>query len=124
MQTYYVKGTNSPDLSNPLPFFFFFFFFFFPKLTRIPIALTKKQRARHLKKRSALLAALPKIVPLHEQTIDLTPSPHVPATTTEGSSGSDSATATIHLEKRKEVTKSARRARRKGIEERNYLGGA
>jgi len=71
-------------------------------------AMTKKQRGKHMKKRQQLLASMPKIIPPHEQSTDLTP---------------QGATATEHLDKRKEVVKSAREARRKGVRERNYLGG-
>ena len=70
--------------------------------------MTKKQRSKHMKKRQALLSILPKKVPPHEQSTDLT---------------GPGASPVEHLEKRQEVVKSAREARRKGVRERNYLGG-
>lgn len=61
---------------------------------------------RHARKMAALEAAQPKRIPLHEQSVDLTP-PDAPAAESLG--------------KIKELTQSARKARRKGIRESNFL---
>ncbi|KAL9109136.1 MAG: hypothetical protein Q9227_006227 [Pyrenula ochraceoflavens] len=71
-------------------------------------SMTKKQRLRYEKKQAALQANLPKQVPLHEQSINLT---------------KDDATPEEHQAKAAELTKSMRRARRKGIRDDNYLRG-
>lgn len=70
--------------------------------------MTKKQRVKYEKKQSTLKAQLPKVIPVHEQSIDLT---------------APGASATEHRQKVEEVTGSMRRARRKGIREANYLKG-
>jgi large subunit ribosomal protein L54 len=68
--------------------------------------MTKPQRARYEKKQEKLRKSLPKKIPLHEQSIDLTPA---------------DATAEQSLDARQALTKSARDARRKAIRERNFL---
>ena len=68
--------------------------------------MTKKQRAKYERKQEKLRKSLPKQIPLHEQSIDLT---------------SSNATPAESLDKRQELTKSAREARRKGIREANFL---
>jgi large subunit ribosomal protein L54 len=68
--------------------------------------MTKKQRAKYFKQQEKLRKNLPKQIPLHEQSIDLT---------------AQGATARESLEKRQELTKSSRDARRKGIREANFL---
>lgn len=68
--------------------------------------MTKKQRIKYEKKQAALKAQLPRVIPVHEQSIDLT---------APGTSASE------HRDKADEVTESMRRARRKGIREANYL---
>jgi len=69
-------------------------------------AMTKKQRAKFDRKQERLRKNMPKIVPLHEQSKDLT------------GPGDDAATS---LQRRQEVIKSSRIARRKGIREDNFL---
>lgn len=68
--------------------------------------MTKKQRARYDKKQERLLQSIPKTVPLHEQSRDLT------------GPGDDAVTS---LQRRQEITKSARSARRRAIREGNFL---
>lgn len=70
--------------------------------------MTKKQRVKYEKKQAVLKAQLPKTIPIHEQSIDLT---------------SAGASAIEHREKVAEVTESMRKARRKDIRESNYLRG-
>ncbi|KAK4947865.1 hypothetical protein LTR10_013373 [Elasticomyces elasticus] len=69
-------------------------------------SMTKKARARYDKKQERLLANIPKTVPLHEQSRDLT------------GPGDDAVTS---LQRRQEITKSARAARRRAIREGNFL---
>lgn len=68
--------------------------------------MTKIQRAKHDRRMEKLRATLPKAIPLHEQSADLT--------------GPDD-DAMVSLRKRAEVTKSSREARRKKIREDNFL---
>ena len=68
--------------------------------------MTKKQRGKYERKQERLRKSLPQQIPVHEQSKDLT--------------GPDADAATS-LEKRQEVTKSLRVARRKGIREDNFL---
>jgi large subunit ribosomal protein L54 len=68
--------------------------------------MTKKQRTRYEKKQERLLKDAPKSIPVHEQSKDLT-------------EPGDSALTS--LERRQEITKSARFARRKSIRESNFL---
>jgi large subunit ribosomal protein L54 len=70
------------------------------------VAMTKKQRHKYDRKQEKLLKTLPKRIPAHEQSKDLT--------------GPEDG-ATVSLEKRQEITKSSRVARRKGIRESNFL---
>lgn len=69
-------------------------------------AMTKVQRLRYEKKQEKLLKDLPKEIPVHEQSKDIT--------------GPDD-DAVTSLQRRQEITKSARAARRKGIRESNFL---
>ncbi|OAP57129.1 hypothetical protein AYL99_07866 [Fonsecaea erecta] len=69
-------------------------------------AMTKKQRIRYEKKQERLLKDLPREIPLHEQSKDLT------------GPGDDAVTS---LQRRQEITKSARSARRRSIRESNFL---
>ncbi|KIW22569.1 uncharacterized protein PV07_10854 [Cladophialophora immunda] len=69
-------------------------------------AMTKKQRIRYEKKQERLLKDLPKEIPVHEQSKDLT------------GPGDDAVTS---LQRRQEITKSARSARRRSIRESNFL---
>ncbi|KIW64844.1 hypothetical protein PV04_07150 [Phialophora macrospora] len=69
-------------------------------------AMTKKQRLRYEKKQERLLKDIPKQIPVHEQSKDLT------------GPGDDAVTS---LQRRQEITKSARAARRRGIRESNFL---
>ncbi|GAD97221.1 conserved hypothetical protein [Paecilomyces variotii No. 5] len=82
--------------------------------------LNKKQRKRHEKKMAALAASLPRKIPIHEQATDITPAPY---NRTDGSEKDIITEAAESLEKRSEITKSARAARRKGIREANFLRG-
>lgn len=68
--------------------------------------MTKVQRLRYEKKQEKLLKDLPKEIPVHEQSQDIT--------------GADD-DAVVSLQRRQEITKSARAARRKGIRESNFL---
>lgn len=82
--------------------------------------MNKKQRKRHEKKLAAQAAVLPPKIPIHHQASDLTA-----ASYNRGDQPTIDALAeaTEGLEKRTEVTKSARDARRKEIRESNFLRG-
>ena len=82
--------------------------------------MTKKQRLRHEKKIAARNASQPPKIPLHEQSIDITPATYN-RDTTEAQGDLEAAKAS--LSSREEITKSARTARRKGIREANFLRG-
>ncbi|EHY59844.1 hypothetical protein ABEF92_008710 [Exophiala dermatitidis] len=73
---------------------------------KVTTAMTKKQRARYEKQQEKLLKDLPVTIPPHEQSADLT------------RPGDDAVTS---LQRRHEITKSARAARRKAIRESNFL---
>lgn len=75
--------------------------------------MNRKQRKRHEKKLAARMAAQPKVIPLHEQAIDI-----VPAGAEDGGAATEEG-----IRKRREITKSARQARRKAIKEDNFLRG-
>lgn len=80
--------------------------------------MNRKQRKRHEKKVAAAEAAKPRKIPIHEQGIDITSSSET------ANAGDDLVSvAAKGQEKREEVTKSAREARRKGIREANFLKG-
>ncbi|KAK1138643.1 hypothetical protein N8T08_002138 [Aspergillus melleus] len=85
-----------------------------------PSTLNKKQRKRYEKKMSARAALLPPQIPIHHHATDITPAEY---------NRSESATESIldeaaqSLDKRAEITKSARDARRKAIREANFLRG-
>lgn len=68
--------------------------------------MTKKQRARYDKQQERLRKNMPVKIPVHEQSKDLT------------GPGDDAITS---LQRRQEVTKSARTANRKNIRETNFL---
>lgn len=89
-------------------------------LTGVVSAMNKKQRKRHEKKLAAQAAALPPKIPVHHQASDLTP-----ASYNHGDQpvADALAEATEGLEKRTQVTKSARDARRQEIRESNFLRG-
>lgn len=82
--------------------------------------MNKKQRKRHEKKMAALAATQPRKIPVHEQATDITPAPY---NRTDSGPTDIVAEAAASLEKRSEITKSAREARRKGIRESNFLRG-
>lgn len=67
---------------------------------------------------AALEASRPRKIPVHEQSIDIT-------SASETANAGDNLVniAEKGLEKRGEITKSAREARRKGIREANFLKG-
>lgn len=83
-------------------------------------SMSKKQRKRYEKKMAVLAASQPPKVSLHEQSIDITPAPY---NTDETGPKDLVAEAAASLEKRTEITRSAREARRKGIRESNFLRG-
>ena len=68
--------------------------------------MTKKQRQKYERKQERLLAGQTKVIPLHEQTVDL-----------------ESKDALKSLEERAAITKSGRFARRTKIREDNFLRG-
>jgi len=81
-------------------------------------ALNKKQRKRYEKKLAARTQALPPKIPAHHHAYDITPAPYNRDAPVDAI-----ADATEGLEKRQEVIKSARDARRKAIKESNFLRG-
>ncbi|KAK2759013.1 hypothetical protein FQN54_003111 [Arachnomyces sp. PD_36] len=82
------------------------------------IQMNRKQRKRHEKKMAALEAAKPRKIPVHEQSIDIT------SASETANAGDDLLSVAVKgQEKRGEITKSAREARRKGIREANFLKG-
>ncbi|RAK78718.1 mitochondrial 54S ribosomal protein mL54 [Aspergillus fijiensis CBS 313.89] len=85
-----------------------------------PSTLNKKQRKRYEKKMAARAANLPPVIPIHEQANDITPA----AYNRDQAEAQDTLViAAESLEKRTEITRSARDARRKGIREANFLRG-
>lgn len=72
------------------------------------LALSRSAREKYLKKQEKLLKTLPKKIPVHEQSRDLT-------------QPGDS--ADVSRERRLEVVRSSRGARRKSIKEENFLRG-
>ncbi|PYI01128.1 hypothetical protein BO78DRAFT_433889 [Aspergillus sclerotiicarbonarius CBS 121057] len=85
-----------------------------------PSTLNKKQRKRYEKKMAARAANLPPQIPVHHHATDITPAAY----------NNDSAVpedvlvaAAESIEKRTEITRSARDARRKAIREDNFLRG-
>ena len=70
--------------------------------------MPRAAREKYLKRQEKLLKDLPPKIPVHEQSVDLT------------QPGDDAA---VSLQKRQEITKSSRAARRKGIKEENFLRG-
>ncbi|CEL07257.1 hypothetical protein ASPCAL10420 [Aspergillus calidoustus] len=85
-----------------------------------PSTLNKKQRKRYEKKMAARAATLPRQIPVHHQASDLTPADY---NRTEKAPKDLLDEAADSLEKRSEITKSARLARRKAIREDNFLRG-
>ncbi|RHZ65345.1 mitochondrial 54S ribosomal protein mL54 [Aspergillus thermomutatus] len=100
-------------------------FFFFAlvcgevRANAVPPALNKKQRKRYEKKMAARAATLPPQIPVHHHATDITPAQY----NLEGASEDLVALAAESIEKRTEITKSARDARRKAIREANFLRG-
>lgn len=80
--------------------------------------MTKVQRKKHDKKMAAVAATMPKVIPLHEQAIDITPTKE-----TAVENRDPIAVASETMEQQKQIRKSARSARRKGIREANFLHG-
>lgn len=111
--------TGGVDL-NCMHFPFFFMSVLLKQSSNPAAAMSKKQRKRYEKKMAALAASQPPKVPLHEQSIDITPAPY---NTDETGPKDLVAEAAASLEKRTEITRSAREARRKGIRESNFLRG-
>ncbi|KAL3477503.1 mitochondrial ribosomal protein L37-domain-containing protein [Aspergillus californicus] len=85
-----------------------------------PSTLNKKQRKRYEKKMAARAATLPPQIPVHHQGIDITPASYNRDTEVPGEL---LAQAEESLEKRSEIKKSQREARRKAIREDNFLRG-
>ncbi|KAH8694077.1 mitochondrial ribosomal protein L37-domain-containing protein [Talaromyces proteolyticus] len=85
-----------------------------------PSTLNKKLRKRYDKKMAALAASRPRKIPVHEQSLDITPAEH---NSEQNSSRDTLIEAVASLQKREEITKSARESRRKGIREANFLRG-
>ncbi|KAJ5299468.1 hypothetical protein N7476_011025 [Penicillium atrosanguineum] len=83
-----------------------------------PSTLNKKQRKRYEKKLAARTQALPPKIPAHHHAFDITPASYNRDAPADGITD-----ATESLDKRQEVTKSARDARRKSIKESNFLRG-
>ncbi|KAJ5965934.1 hypothetical protein N7481_012648 [Penicillium waksmanii] len=83
-----------------------------------PATLNKKQRKRYEKKLAARTEKLPPKIPAHHHAEDITPASYNRDAPTDGLTD-----ATDGLDKRLEVTKSAREARRKAIKESNFLRG-
>ncbi|GIJ87431.1 hypothetical protein Asppvi_006337 [Aspergillus pseudoviridinutans] len=83
-----------------------------------PSTLNKKQRKRYEKKMAARAATLPPQIPVHHHANDITPAEY----NREGAEDLF-ALAAESIEKRTEITKSARDARRKAIREANFLRG-
>ncbi|KAL4901309.1 hypothetical protein BDW74DRAFT_160200 [Aspergillus multicolor] len=85
-----------------------------------PSTLNKQQRKRYEKKMAARAATLPVQIPIHHQATDITPAQY----NRDGEASVDPLQeAAESLEKRHEITKSAREARRKAIREANFLSG-
>ncbi|KAA8645892.1 hypothetical protein EYZ11_002034 [Aspergillus tanneri] len=85
-----------------------------------PSTLNKKQRKRYEKKMAARAATLPPKIPVHHHASDITPAEYNRSKATAETLLDE---ATHSIEKRAEITKSARDARRKGIREANFLRG-
>ncbi|KAI9374744.1 mitochondrial ribosomal protein L37-domain-containing protein [Aspergillus egyptiacus] len=85
-----------------------------------PNTLNKKQRKRYERKMAARAATLPPVIPVHHQATDITPAPYNRGEEAPSDLLQEAAES---LEKRTEVTKSAREARRKAIREANFLRG-
>ncbi|PYH93794.1 hypothetical protein BO71DRAFT_354538 [Aspergillus ellipticus CBS 707.79] len=85
-----------------------------------PNTLNKKQRKRYDKKMAARAATLPPTIPIHHHATDITPA----AYNRSGAAPEDLIQAASEsIEKRTEITRSAREARRKAIREDNFLRG-
>ncbi|CEJ56955.1 hypothetical protein PMG11_05666 [Penicillium brasilianum] len=84
-----------------------------------PSTLNKKQRKRYEKKLAARTGPLAPKIPAHHHSYDITPAPYNRDAPLEDTFSD----ATAGLDKRQEVTKSAREARRKAIKESNFLRG-
>ncbi|KAI1978899.1 hypothetical protein LOZ53_003344 [Ophidiomyces ophidiicola] len=81
-------------------------------------SLNRKQRKRHEKKAAVAAASKPRVIPLHEQAIDIV---SVNAVTADAENNFE--VASTGIDTRKSITKSARAARRKSIKESNFLKG-
>ena len=94
----------------------------FSLLINVVVALNKKQRKRHEKKMATRMANVPVEIPVHKQAVDITPASYYSYNRDEPSAVS-MVEATENEEKRAEITKSAREARREEIKEANFLRG-
>jgi large subunit ribosomal protein L54 len=86
----------------------------------LAVDLNKKQRRRFERRQAARVSHLPPQVPAHHQATDITAAQYNQG---EQGGGDSVAQATEVIEKRTDITKSAREARRKGIREANFLKG-
>lgn len=84
------------------------------------VDLNKKQRRRFERRQAARVSHLPPQVPAHHQATDITAAQYNQG---EQGGGDSLAQVTEAIEKRTDITKSAREARRKGIREANFLKG-
>lgn len=82
--------------------------------------MNRKQRKRYEKKAAARAATLPPKIPVHHQATDITAAQY---NQTEQGAGDFLEQTAEGLEKRTEITRSSREARRKGIREANFLKG-
>lgn len=82
-------------------------------------ALNKKQRKRYDKKLAARTGPLAAKIPAHHNAHDITPAPY----NRDAPSADAMADATEGFERRSEIIRSARDARRKAIKESNFLRG-
>ncbi|PWY92698.1 hypothetical protein BO70DRAFT_357836 [Aspergillus heteromorphus CBS 117.55] len=85
-----------------------------------PNTLNKKQRKRYDKKMAARAATLPPMIPVHHHATDITPASY---NRTEAAPEDPLQAASESIEKRTEITRSARKERRKAIREDNFLRG-
>ena len=112
------KGGVDPN-SMLLPFFpppLWVVYLGFTLISLTVTALNKAQRKRYDKKMAARAATLPPKIPVHHHATDITPAQ-------EDASKDLLSRAAESLEKREDITKSARDARRKAIREANFLRG-
>ncbi|KAL4882769.1 mitochondrial ribosomal protein L37-domain-containing protein [Aspergillus karnatakaensis] len=84
-----------------------------------PSTLNKAQRKKYDRRMAERQSKLPPVIPVHHQATDLTPAPY----NRTGEAPDPITEAAESLDKRAEIKKSARVARRKAIREDNFLRG-